>query len=140
MIKLIACGLLLFPFISSQSPTSVNIESRSIEEAKIAEAVYHYQIQQCHPEMADKIYFLGLYDGKDEKDPTDELMKGFKGHNPPVKKHSQMLHAGKNNEFMDKESGRPAVLLSIEKIEWQSETKVEGRGLMWRGRLVCGRL
>jgi hypothetical protein len=93
------------------------------------DAVYRYQIEQCTKEVAaERVLFIGIYDGKAEKDPSDELIDVLKDIQPKVNKYSGMDRLGKNNQFTDKQSGRPAMLLSIEKIKWMAETEAEVQG------------
>ncbi len=98
-------------------------------ELKIMEAVYRYQIAHCtESDTSNRVFFVGIYDGKTEKNPSDQLLDKLKDIEPKIKKYSDMDRSGNNNQFVDKQTGQPAVLLSIEKLKWIGDAEAEVLG------------
>src|SRR5690242_86359 len=63
------------------------IHKDDIHEDDIREAVFRYLMSPTHfGSRSHQVYFLALVK---DKDPSDELIKRFVGHEPPVKKVSQ---------------------------------------------------
>ncbi len=69
---------------------------RSVQEEDICEAVFRYQFEHNASglQQAAEFYCLSLGEVTDKGnvDPSDELMRRFQGHRPPVKKVSQCAY------------------------------------------------
>lgn len=121
-IKLVTTALLLFAAFNIMA--FGHAESKPAEEENIAEAVYRYQMQHCYREGPPRVYFLQ----RAGKDPADKFMNRFKDAEPPVKKRSQIGNLDGGNEFMDKETGKFAVLLGVDKIKRLGDDGAEVEG------------
>ena len=91
------------------------------EEDRIRVAVFEYQIEH----NAAPVYFLSV--GQAAGDPSDEIMKHFEGHVPPVKPASQGT-AGAGASMNDMLTGDTGVLLTAAAVKWISNTEVEVEG------------
>ena len=121
--RLIATALLLLiPFVG-HPVFGQEGESGRAEEEKIMEAVFRHQIQRCSPGATKRIYLLSLAG----KDPADEFMGRFKDDDLTVKKQSQ-LKSNELGEFVDKETGTPALLLRIDKVKRPGDAEAEVEG------------
>jgi hypothetical protein len=121
--RLIATALLLLIPFAGHPVFGQEGESGRAEEEKIMEAVFRHQIQHCSPKSRKVVYLLSLAG----KDPADEFTSRFKDDDLTVKKQSE-LKSNELGEFIDKETGKPALLLRIDKIKrlGAAEAEVEG--------------
>jgi hypothetical protein len=87
-------------------------EQKEEIDAGILEAVFRYQVSQCAENRSLKVFLLSVL----QKDPPDEFMKRF-ADDSNIKRRSALAKSPPTNEFIDKESGKPAALLSIDKIK-----------------------
>jgi hypothetical protein len=122
--KVIAHLFLLFAFSSLGFAADKPRESQTDD---IREAVFRWQFDHNASGQQKKAqaYFLGV-DDKDA-DPTDEFMKRFADHKPPVRKASACsADAGKG--VRDKKTGEKGLIFRVRKIEWKSDTEVAVKG------------
>jgi hypothetical protein len=92
----------------------------------IREAVFRYQFDHITPAERDaKLYVLGV--GESCSDPSDEFLKRFAGHQPPVKKASASDWFPDKGR-VDKETGGKALMFCAANIAWISDTDVEVSG------------
>ena len=92
--------------------------------AGIVEAVFRYQITRCAENISVAVFHLSIYG----KDPSEEFMERFADDVVPVKKKSALGKFQATNEYIDKESGKFAVLLSIDKLRLMEENRAEVAG------------
>ena len=90
----------------------------------IVESVFRYQITQCTENTSLKVFLLSLQ----RRDPSDELMKRFAKDAVSVKKRSALATSEATNEFIDKESGKCAALLSIDRLKLLPDGSAEVEG------------
>lgn len=90
----------------------------------IVESVFRYQITQCAENTSLKVFLLSLQG----RDPSDELMKRFAEDSVSVKTRSALAMSEATNEFIDKESGKFAALLSIDKLKFLPDGSAEVEG------------
>lgn len=130
--KPIAIILMVFTavFVGFSAPAP-----RQVQNDDIREVVFRYQLEHRSFAQREKppIYFFavadkevlderhGLIPGDGLNDPTDDLMRRFKSHKPPIKKNTvlQNRRSGDSN---------PGVRLRITEIKWISDTEVEVKG------------
>ena len=92
----------------------------------IREAVFRYQFDHIKPQEKDaQLYVLGV--GASCSDPSDEFLKRFAGHQPPVKKASASDWV-QDRGRIDKETGGKALMFCAHSIAWISDTDVEVSG------------
>lgn len=94
--------------------------SRTIEEENIAEAAFRYQFEDCCDGTKYSVYFLWL---GDERDPKDDFMRRFAGHNPPVKMASRSVKVSDGVD--DKETGKRGLIFGIPRIQWLNDVEVD---------------
>ena len=92
-------------------------------DSEILESVFRYQITQCAENMSLNVFLLSVKG----IDPSDEFMKRFADETVSVKKRS-VLAKSETNEFIDKESGRFAALLSFNKLKFFEDGRAEVEG------------
>ena len=101
--------------------------ARENQTDDIREAVFRWQFDHNASGQNKKaqVYFLGI--GDRGGDPTDEFMKRFADHKPPVRKVSACsADAGKG--VRDKKTGETGLIFRVTKIEWKSDTEVRVKG------------
>lgn len=113
--------ILLTMFITVAGQDTKQIEQ---VDSSIAESVFRYQIKKCAENTSLKVFLLSLQG----KDPSDELMKRFADDSISVKKRSALATSETNNEFVDKESGKPAALMSIDTLKFLKDGGAEVEG------------
>lgn len=122
--KLIAHIFLLFSFIL---PSVAADQTREGQTDDIREAVFRWQFDHNASGLQNKAqaYFLAV--GDKDSDPSDEFMKRFPEHKPPLRKVSACsADAGKG--VRDKKTGEKGLIFRVRKIEWKSDTEVEVKG------------
>jgi hypothetical protein len=91
----------------------------------IMEACFRYQFlhfDPCFQEMTN-VFFLSISFASPSGDPSDDFMKRFAGHTPPVKRRSQCKPL-----VVDKETGKNGIILNIFLVTMVSETEVKVEG------------
>jgi hypothetical protein len=109
-------------------------KARESQTDDIREAVFRWQFDHNASGQQKKaqVYFLAI--GEKGDDLTDEFMKRFADHKPPVRKVSACSSdAGKG--VRDKKTGETGLIFRIRKIEWKSDTQVEVKGGYYEGGL-----
>jgi hypothetical protein len=104
------------------------VVSRSIEEDRIAEALFRYLLQE-HRGL--EVYFLS----RDGADPTDEFMRRFQG-KVPLKKKRSLSTRGQYRRIRDNETGAIAGIVSVGHVQWISDSEVEIRGGFYDGEVI----
>lgn len=110
--------LIALSSVFGQQPT----EDEELSNA-VFESVFRYQMNHCS-ENSSVVFLLSDHG----KDPSDEFMKRFLDDKTRVKKKSGIADSSATNEFIEKESGKFAVLLSIDKMKILEGDKVEVDG------------
>ena len=84
-------------------------------DADITEAVFRYQFQHNNSALQQKAgaYYLSLGSGQD---PSDDFMRRFKGHKPPVKKQRECT--GGVAGIKDRKTGKRGLLFRVYRIKW----------------------
>jgi hypothetical protein len=102
-------------------------KTRAIQTDDIREAVFRWQFDHnaSGQQTNAHAYFLSI--GHKGDDPTEEFIKRFADHKPPVRKVSAgTADAGKS--VFDKKTGEKGLLFHVTSIEWKSDTQVEVKG------------
>ena len=113
--------------LMSGVPVSIsgqNSEQNEQFDPEILESVFRYQIKQCAENTSLTVFLLSVR----RKDPTDEFMKRFVDESVSVKKRSVLAKSEKTNEFIDKESGKSAALLSFDKLKLLDDGSAQVEG------------
>lgn len=115
-------------FVSSCQDSITNVTPKSTPEDDIRETVFRYQFQHnvSGQQQNAKVYFLSIGTLSGSRDPSDEFMKRFQGHKPPVKKVSQAIASVEG--VIDKDTGERGLIFRVTRIEWKSEVEVEVEG------------
>ncbi len=99
---------------------------RALQEDDIREMVFRHQFDHnaSGQQKTAHAYYLAL--GEKDADPSDQFMKRFTHHRPPVRKAS--ARHSTSVEIVDKGTGKPGLLFRISTITWisDSEVRVEG--------------
>ena len=90
------------------------------EEDCIQEVVLRYQIQNPEGHKSSDLFFLSL---KEHGDPNYEVVKRLANSSYRVKPISQSVD--KRAVINDKETGEPGVILTVGKITWVDQNRVE---------------
>jgi hypothetical protein len=77
------------------------------------------------------VYCLSL---REDADPSDEFMKRFAGHNPPVRKLSE-CSIGPFDGVVDKRTHKVGLKFRVSSITWISATEAEATGGYFEGGL-----
>ena len=108
---------------------------RDKQEDNIKEAVFRYQFVHNASGLQQKagVYFLSLWGvGEDGKDPSDDFMRRFAGHTPPVKKFSR---ASFEDGLKDEETGARGLIFRVTVIKWITGSRVEVGGGYYEGQV-----
>jgi len=125
MVKIIRlCRVVLIPLMMLVAIAGQNSEQKEQLDSGIVESVFRYQIKQCGDNTSATVFLLSV----SGKDPSDEFIKRFADESVSVKKRSVLSKSEATNEFIDKESGKSAALLSIEKLNLLEEGKAQVEG------------
>ena len=111
--------------VSFASPASFASEAvRAAEEDSIREAVFRHQFQYnaSGQRQHANAYCLSIRSADKNTDPSDEFMKRFYGQTPPVRKGSECHWT--QAHVVENRTGKPALIFSISKITWVSDTEV----------------
>lgn len=116
--------LMLLILVVPVSISGQNSEQKEQFDPEILESVFRYQIKQCAENTSLTVFLLSIHG----KDPSDEFMKRFTEESVSVKKRSVLAKSEKTNEFIDKESGKFAALLSFDKSKLLDESSAQVEG------------
>lgn len=131
----LAAGLLLagviyiavFPSGSEPPPRSQFVDD-------IREAVFRYQFVHNNRGLRGvDVFFLAL---GQNTDPSQEFLKRFAGHTPPVKPVSACRIDPLRGVF-DKDTGKGGLVFRVEGIAWVNDKKVEVEGGYYRNGLAA---
>lgn len=113
-------------------------QARDSQTDDIREAVFRWQFQHnASGQRANaQVYFLGV--GEKGGDPTDEFMKRFADHQPPVRKVSAST-ADPDTGVRDKKTGEQGLIFRVTSITWKSDTEVDVSGGYYEAGLSASR-
>ncbi len=125
-------------------PVPKPLISRSAYEDDVLEAVFRYQFSHDLSGLQGRAtaFFLSVYD----RDPSNNLMDRFEGHEPPVKRVSECEISAKARgssaiHVVDSSTGEPGLIYRVERIQWVSDTEAEVTGGYYAGgRAASGNL
>lgn len=118
-------------FVTGTTNSASNLSKA--DEKKIQLAVYSYLLGRELPEAGN---YSALFVQADD-DVVDVLMKKFPSHVPPIKP-SKNLDFGSGKSPLDKETGKPVMILGADVGEPNSEGTVEVVGRWYAGNDVKG--
>ena len=117
-------SVLLLLLLMPVSPISAADVDRAAEENNIREAVFRHQFEHNGSGQQQKAnaYCLSILLDQKKSDPSDEFIKRFAGHKPPVRRASE-CHWTKV-KVVENRTGRSALILFVSSITWVSDTEV----------------
>ena len=118
------CRLVLIPLMVFVAVAGQSSEQKEELDSSIVESVFRYQITQCGENTSLKVFLLSVRGN----DPSEEFMKRFADDSLSVKRRSALATSEATKEFIDKESGKGAALLSIDKLRLLEEDKAQVDG------------
>ena len=118
------CRVVLISLMMLVAIAGQNAEQKEELDSGIVESVFRYQIKQCGDNTSLTVFLLSVRG----KDPSDEFIKRFADESVSVKKRSVLAKSEATNEFIDKESGKSAALLSIDKLNLPEEGNAQVEG------------
>lgn len=115
--------LLLFSLASLASDSD-----RTGQEDDIREAVFRHQFEYnaSGQQKTAHAYCLAILVNDKDSDPSEQLIKRFAHHKPPVRKWSACRWTA--IQVVENRTGRPALIFSVGKIEWISDAEVSVGG------------
>lgn len=116
----VAPFLLLLTF-SSSSP-AVDFDRLS-QEDDIRETVFRHQFDHnaSGQQKSAHAYCLAILAGEKDSDPSQQFMKRFANHKPPVRRVSACHWT--SVQVVENRTGRPALIFRVSKITWTSDTE-----------------
>jgi hypothetical protein len=124
-----------FPYPGTSQQASRTDSFRFVQEQNIREVVFRYLFDHnASGQQRNALIFCLSLSFDEHVDPSDEFMKRFDSHNPPVRKISDCAEhpfAG----VTDKRTGKRALLLRVTTIQWISEVEGEVGGGYYEGPL-----
>ncbi|HWC18061.1 MAG TPA: hypothetical protein VG498_13660 [Terriglobales bacterium] len=131
MLKSIISILLVF---TSACSSPLSKADRLSQEDDIREAIFRYQFNHNASGQQKNASFYCLSVGENHNDPTDELLKRFADHKPPVRKVSDcQVHPFTG--VSDNRTGTRGLILRVSGITWISDKKVKAEGGYYEGSL-----
>ena len=108
--------------------------TRESQVDDIREEVFRYQFDHngSAQQKTAKAYFIGV--GDEGGDPSDDFMKRFDGHKPPVRKASAS-HYVRGKGILDKKTGERGLAFGFTGIKWISDIEVEVDGEYYEAEL-----
>lgn len=124
------------PTNDAARPVPKPLISRSAHEDDVLEAVFRHQFGDDASGLRwrARAFFLSVY----EKDPSNNLMDRFEGHEPPLKRVSECeisaIAAGSSAiHVVDSNTGEPGLICRVKRIRWVSDTEAEVEGGYYAG-------
>jgi hypothetical protein len=111
-------------------PSSKKLDKQDLFNVELA--VYGYLLQRHF--WDDNEYTAIFLQGEDDE--VDALIKRFPNHVPPIKK-SERAELLQNRTPIDKDTGKPAMILSVDALD-PIDGKVEAVGKWYAGGAVSG--
>lgn len=112
-------AILLFLAALVAKPADLGREAQAQD---VLEAALRYKFAHNGSGLQNRAtaYFISL----GGSDPSDEFIKRFVGHAPPVRKASACRYEG-GGFVLDRATGRKGLLFSTEGVTWKSDTEVQ---------------
>lgn len=126
--------LLVFVVLTFASFSLAADADRLNQEDDIREAVFRYQFGHNASGHQKSAHAYCLAVGNKETDPSEQFMKRFAHHKPPVRRASA-CHVSLSGELIDNRTGRSSLLFSIANITWISDTEVTVGGGYYEGNV-----
>lgn len=107
--------------------SSIGFAADKIRESQaddIREAVFRWQFDHNASGVQKKAQAYFLEVGEKGGDPTEDLLKRFTDHKPPVRKVSACT-ASADKGVLDKKTGERGLIFRITRIEWRSDSEVD---------------
>jgi hypothetical protein len=106
---------------------AVDIDHAS-QEDDIREAVFRHQFDHNASGLQKRAhaYCLLIRVGEKNSDPSDQFMKRFAGHKPPIRKASGCHWT--SIQVIENRSGRSALIFFVSNVSWISDTEVTVEG------------
>ena len=118
------------PVASPKKPETRKLEKQDLFKVEVA--VYRDLLQRHFWDTGD--YSALFLQGEDDE--VDALIKEYPNHVPPIKR-SQNADLRPNRTPVDKETGKPAMILSVETLDPEDDT-VQAVGKWYAGGAVSG--
>ncbi len=117
---------LLF-ILASVSVSIATDADRLSQESDLRETVFRYQFDHNSSGQQKRAAVYCLSVGEKLTDPSDDFMKRFADHKPPVRKVSE-CNVDPFKGVIDKRTGKSGLVFRVTNIAWLSETEVEVAG------------
>jgi hypothetical protein len=124
MLKSILPVLLVF---TSACSSPLSKADRLSQEDDIREAIFRHQFTHNASGQQKHARFYCLSVGENDNDPTDELLKRFADHKPPVLKRSD-CHVHPFTGVSNNRTGTRSLIFRVSGITWISDKKVKAEG------------
>jgi hypothetical protein len=101
---------------------------RQSHEDDVREAVFRHQFDHNASglQKSAHAYCLAIQSGEKDSDPSDQFMKRFAHHKPPVRKASACHWA--SIQVVENRTGRSALIFRVSRLTWISDTEVSVDG------------
>ena len=118
--------LALLVFVCLSTASAQTDAARFHEEDNVREAVFRYQFEHNSSGQQKRagVYCLSI---GENTDPSDEFIRRFANHKPPVRKISG-CNVGPYDGVVDKDTHKLGLVFRVSGIKWISETEVEASG------------
>jgi hypothetical protein len=121
-------------------PASMASDATASQQDDIREAVFRYQFDHNQSGLQGNAhaYCLAATIGEKEVDPSDQFIKRFAHHKPPVRKASACHWA--KVRVVENRWGKPALIFFVSKINWTSDEEATVNGGYREGNMsssVC---
>jgi len=124
------------PTSDAAPPVPKPLISESVYDDDVLEAVFRYQFTHDSFGLQGRarVFFLSVYD----KDPSNNLIDRFQGHQPPVKRVSDCEVSTKARGssaiwVVDSNTREPGLIYRVERITWVSDEEAEVTGGYYAG-------
>lgn len=124
------------PTSDAAQPVPKPLISESVYDDDVLEAVFRYQFIHDSSDLQGRarVFFLSVYD----RDPSNNLMDRFQGHQPPVKRVSDCEVSTKARgsgaiHVVDRSTREPGLIYRVERIMWTSHTEAQVTGGYYAG-------
>jgi hypothetical protein len=117
---LLLLGLLAVSLIQGCTPAD---DTRQKAEDDARETAFRYWFADIAKPSDMNAYYLSFGSIHDDIDPSDEFMKRFEGHKPPVKKASQCEYL--RSSVRDTSTGEIGLLFWSTGIKWVNAKEIE---------------
>ncbi|MGP0019605.1 MAG: hypothetical protein ACLPHP_13620 [Candidatus Sulfotelmatobacter sp.] len=123
-IKALARVAPLFLLVAIADSSLAGDTHRLGQEDDIREAVFRFQFDHngSGQQKQAHAYCIAILEGGKDSDPSDQFMKRFAHHKPPVRKFSACHWT--EIQVVENRTGRSALIFRVSQISWVSNTEV----------------